>query len=543
MNNHRNGRLAALSVCWLSLAGCEPHTVLIAEPSDGRDLPPDADAVVETDGGFEDDGGWMDITDEEDEVDASPPCPIWVSAIAIGGVEDGSREHPRVGLQAAIDGRGDCGHLVLVVGPEGPLFDLAVDVELAAGQRLLVEGETSSTGPPQLVGAGADSGIRAWGDGELELRNLHLDGGSAAAGGCLDADVLQLRLVATRWTDCAAVEDGGAVSVVAADVAVVDSVFLENTAGGRGGALAIDSWASDARVRIEGCDFRRNRAERGGAVGLLVPTVQVQITGTRFVGNAATWSGGALAGYIGGRVIGNRFDGNRGGFGGGAVAGEAGSTETEIGQNVFADNTLVAGRPDPDRPPVAGAAIALAPAYVAIRNNVFLRNTTNRSDCDPGNCPTAAVTLGFGRSILWNNTFVDNAAVGGPVDGIGAAHLLAQTGELDVRSNIFAGGDGDVAVLPPVPPGGRHWIEYNDAWAFAGTPFPVDAVLGPGMLAADPLFRDAGADDYRLQAGSPCVDAGDEAADLRDADGSRNDMGAFGGPAGRWTPLAPGDAP
>ncbi|MFO7985906.1 MAG: DUF1565 domain-containing protein [Desulfatiglandaceae bacterium] len=51
-----------------------------------------------------------------------------------------------------------------------------------------------------------------------------------------------------------------------------------------------------------------------------------------------------------------------------------------------------------------------------------------------------------------------------------------------------------------------------------------------GNMSADPLFVDIEAGDYRLSSDSPCINAGDPSTDQRDPDGSRNDMGAFGGP-------------
>lgn len=48
-------------------------------------------------------------------------------------------------------------------------------------------------------------------------------------------------------------------------------------------------------------------------------------------------------------------------------------------------------------------------------------------------------------------------------------------------------------------------------------------------LDKDPVFLDS---EYRLDAGSPAMDAGDPATEFNDADGSRNDMGRFGGPSG-----------
>ncbi|RKY60063.1 MAG: hypothetical protein DRP95_04530, partial [Candidatus Latescibacterota bacterium] len=51
-----------------------------------------------------------------------------------------------------------------------------------------------------------------------------------------------------------------------------------------------------------------------------------------------------------------------------------------------------------------------------------------------------------------------------------------------------------------------------------------------GNIVQDPMFVDASHIDYHLQAGSPCVDAGDPNSIFNDADGSVNDMGAYGGP-------------
>ena len=51
-------------------------------------------------------------------------------------------------------------------------------------------------------------------------------------------------------------------------------------------------------------------------------------------------------------------------------------------------------------------------------------------------------------------------------------------------------------------------------------------------ISLDPLFNNLG--NYRFQIGSPSIDAGDPDSQYNDADGSRNDMGAYGGPGGDW---------
>ncbi|HLB72430.1 MAG TPA: hypothetical protein VJJ98_00270 [Sedimentisphaerales bacterium] len=62
---------------------------------------------------------------------------------------------------------------------------------------------------------------------------------------------------------------------------------------------------------------------------------------------------------------------------------------------------------------------------------------------------------------------------------------------------------------------------------------------GPGNIADDPLFVDPDGldntlgtmdDNLRLQLTSPCINTGDPDPSLNDTDGTRNDMGAYGGP-------------
>lgn len=62
----------------------------------------------------------------------------------------------------------------------------------------------------------------------------------------------------------------------------------------------------------------------------------------------------------------------------------------------------------------------------------------------------------------------------------------------------------------------------------------IEPVLGPGNLNVDPMFAGWPAprlpDYYVLEANSPCSDAGDPAPEYNDSDGTRNDMGIYGGP-------------
>jgi hypothetical protein len=65
----------------------------------------------------------------------------------------------------------------------------------------------------------------------------------------------------------------------------------------------------------------------------------------------------------------------------------------------------------------------------------------------------------------------------------------------------------------------------------------VSGSIDSSNIKADPRFSDEAAGDFSLNPGfSPCIDAGDPLSGYNDVDGTRNDMGIFGGPYGDWAP-------
>ena len=66
---------------------------------------------------------------------------------------------------------------------------------------------------------------------------------------------------------------------------------------------------------------------------------------------------------------------------------------------------------------------------------------------------------------------------------------------------------------------------YDNDGGYSGVDAPLSA---EGNITVDPRMSST----WELESDSPCIDTGDP--DISDADGSRSDMGAFGGPAGSW---------
>jgi len=114
------------------------------------------------------------------------------------------------------------------------------------------------------------------------------------------------------------------------------------------------------------------------------------------------------------------------------------------------------------------------------------------------------------EATLVNNTFVNN----------GYASLTSghQGNTVVLMNNIFANG-GSIYELST----DETYNLFHASGYFSGG--------GEGDVAGDPLFAEPGLGDYHLLEGSPAIDAGNPDGSHNDADGTRNDMGAFGGPA------------
>ena len=128
---------------------------------------------------------------------------------------------------------------------------------------------------------------------------------------------------------------------------------------------------------------------------------------------------------------------------------------------------------------------------------------------------------GANVQVVTNNTFANSAFIGGS-----AVYIY---GDIWFRNNIISQtGSGTGLSMANGSP------MYNDVWGH-GDNYSGLTVEGPGSLEANPWFIDAAAGDYHLNAAfSACIDAGDPNVYWNDADGSANDMGAYGGPQGVW---------
>jgi hypothetical protein len=158
-------------------------------------------------------------------------------------------------------------------------------------------------------------------------------------------------------------------------------------------------------------------------------------------------------------------------------------------------------------------------------NNVILSNTVETTELVGSGIALAADQ----DSWVINNTVVLNEG--------GYAQITSSWAQSAayMANNIVAFSDQGGIGLPggDMPSLVYSDLYGNDAGNYLGL---VDVTGSNGNISADPLFLaltddvDASNEDLHLQTGSPAIDAGHSNASFNDADGSRNDMGAYGGP-------------
>jgi hypothetical protein len=292
-----------------------------------------------------------------------------------------------------------------------------------------------------------------------------------------------LHVVTSNFDDHNTVLDGFAITGGNAEGAYPDYL---------GGGMYIDY----SSPMVKNCLFINNSAGAGGGLAVwheCTPTLINCI----FIANSTTGAGGALCfQHSGPTLISCMILGNTAGSNGGGMWTLNNYDTPKLTNCVFSGNATMS----------SGGAIS----------NAGVSSSPNPNP-----------------PVLTNCTFNDNSAA---LSGGG----LYNTGGNDatVNSCIFwantdAGGADESAQI--------HTSSLTPAVDYTCVQGLTGALGGTGNIGDDPWFVDADGsddivgtedDDVHLLEGSPCIDTGHPALEYQDIDGSRNDMGAYGGPFG-----------
>ena len=179
---------------------------------------------------------------------------------------------------------------------------------------------------------------------------------------------------------------------------------------------------------------------------------------------------------------------------------------------------------------ISNGVLAIARAGADILNNVIADNDAQFSGTiDFANTGlTLADTLDV---LIENNTIVGNEA---SQSYYGANITIYNSADAVIINNIF--GYGSVGYGIGGSSGATYSsCEYNDFWNNDAGDVRTDMrQCGSSNQEVDPVFVSRSGHDYHLQASSGCVDAADPDMAYNDTDGSRGDLGGYGGPLGDW---------
>lgn len=335
------------------------------------------------------------------------------------------------------------------------------------------------------------------------------------------------------------------------DVNLTSSTFTDNSATyGYGGALYSYYYNN---VNVSSSSFDTNEAYYSGGAIYNYPYGNTTITSSSFTYNAATYtSGGAIywapasTDYdflmAGSDVSGNssRYEG--GGlhlYGGGSVTLQGNTIlENSLEDDSFGGGVAASGFVDlvlwgneiVGNESIIGGGVYLGEgsdetATATVLNNVVANNSASRLAGGFG-----AVSVG-GLSMV-NNTIVGNQALQG-----GGGVYLYDT-PADFRNNILSMTvDGEAISADGAEAVAASTFQYNDLWSNAAGALSGELSTGSlddTNLEVDPelvgysLDGVSHNDTFALSLVSPCIDAGDP--EINDLDGSRSDLGAYGGP-------------
>lgn len=313
--------------------------------------------------------------------------------------------------------------------------------------------------------------------------------------------------------DNEAFDDAGGLRIYVGTMTVEDNVFDGNTAGDDGGGLKL----SHSYQIVRRNTFTDNVAGDAGG-GLELDNETTNIEDCIFTGNTATRGAGLHSWRNEGAftIIGAVFEDNTAHDCGGGVQLDNDPYRITISQSEFSSNTASDG---------GGLCVdeveledgGYDDSVLTLLNTTFFDNTAT----DDG----GAVYLKTAQAEITNSAMSWNTAST-------ASGMVLKSGTVQLTNAIIyrnQGGDG-IAVE-----GGTLTSRFTNVyahWGHGNWSGITDPTGLNGNISTNPLFPWAAGGDFSLNTGSPCIDTGSPL--ITDTDGTRSDMGAYGGGGGDW---------
>lgn len=286
---------------------------------------------------------------------------------------------------------------------------------------------------------------------------------------------------------------GGGVRSALGSVTLQNLWITDNEANEMGGGVYLEQ----GQPQIIGCKIEKNQAMLDGG-GVYIANAAATLLQVEIVNNGAQNGGGIGLSQTGqvllkeSRLIANLGTSQSGGI-------------DMVDADLTIEQSVLAGNSGGDH----GGAMTLRGSQLEIINGLLYGNGTTTGNAN-------VIAMEDSEAFLVNTTIVGNRP-----DGAQAVLLWGATGTFVLKNGIMWNNALNLQGDPPCP--SCFVISYSDVQGYSG---------GANNIDQDPLFVNPLANDYRLQAGSPCIDQGnisgappaDLAGTPRD---SMPDMGAF----------------
>ena len=300
-------------------------------------------------------------------------------------------------------------------------------------------------------------------------------------------------------------------SVISIDRGRLDGLGIQNGTGFSGGGV----WAGGTAV-VANCFIKNNLAVED-------PTANMQIYPSGHGGGVFITDTALVTDC---KIVNNRA--RRGG--GGVAMDKFAIMENSI---LFSNSNLSAPLSEP---PYSGGGVFISDHSfgVVVRNCRFTRNRTlgiGGGVCVDGNTTISNCIFNYNIARVGGGGFA--LAAGNSIDLVNCTFYRNSASQNDHYSIISF---GDLNILNCIVSRGILVDRVNNKFYSINSTYSliqeVTVAGGTGNIIANPLFVDPENSDFRLEAESPAINAGHPGNEYKDSNGSRNDMGAFGGPYG-----------
>ncbi len=287
--------------------------------------------------------------------------------------------------------------------------------------------------------------------------------------------------------------EGGGIVIKNASSPTIDQCILEDNTAYAGGGMAV--LRNGASPKITDCEFRSNTTAPSFGGGLLLDHYTWAVVhDCLFEDNIAGDDGGGLATFNWVELRRSTFTGNQttGGHGGGMTS-MASPDVPIISECVYGGNTANVGG--------GGLSVYGLPGGT-IEKCTFYDNLTNTAG-------GGGLCLGNGTSVQVDNcTFHANSAPDpNPNYGGGGIYVFWGSSAEITNTIIASSVAGEAVACEPNDPSFAI-ATCSDMWGNVGGDW-VNCLFGqdsdPNNISLDPLFCNAGANDFTLDASSPCA--------------------------------------